>query len=106
MTGRRAPALASALLATCLSQGGCATLLDATDAVPWREDGPHVFGGTALDACVIGAMVAGDGGSVPAWQHLAFLDLPLSVAADVLLFPVTATLAIYRACAEPPDTTE
>lgn len=69
---------------------GCGTLADTaaplfTPSGGYGRTGPHVYGGVTLDAHWIG-----DG------QVWWVLDLPFSLVADTLLFPVTSVLWLKR----------
>lgn len=99
---RRAPVLGAALLAACLLLlGGCGTLVDLSQ--PAHARGRRVFGGVRRDVAALIALLS-DG--IPALVYvadhpylllLAPLDLPLSLAADLVLLPVTALHALVHA---------
>jgi len=76
------------LLALLLAVGGCATIGDMAGE-------QRIFGGTRLIGKELGepASFGPCASCGPCW----IFDLPLSLAADTLLLPVTITLAIVKA---------
>lgn len=76
-----------------LALAGCGTVMDASGARWCSDDGPspHVFGGVRGDW----RMLSGDAFQAPILFPLCALDLPLSLAGDLLLLPVTVPVALF-----------
>jgi hypothetical protein len=100
---RRPAAILLLLLAA-----GCGTLEDLSGdrSALGRSDGPapHVFGGVRLDLC----KSAPDPVARPYWC-LRWLDLPLSLALDVVILPLSVPVSLFsgpptapRKAEEPP----
>jgi uncharacterized protein YceK len=94
----RAPAsslLGLSLLALLLTLTGCGTIADMADH-------QKIFGGTRYIGERVGepAVFGPCSSCGPCW----LFDLPLTLAADTVCLPVTATLAIIRASKEEPHT--
>lgn len=95
--GRTTVRLPCLLLALLFTLGGCASIGDMATK-------QEIYGGTRYIAsqidqpCILGP--CSDCG--PCW----LLDLPLSLAVDTVLLPVTVTIAIARESKEDPDKKE
>lgn len=76
-----------------LAFAGCGTVMDAVGNRWCRDDGPapHVFGGTRGDW----RMLSGDAMHAPILFPLCAIDLPLSVAGDIILLPVSGAVALF-----------
>jgi uncharacterized protein YceK len=85
------------MIATTLWLSGCATI----DSINTAERGtPKVFSGTRLDV----AAIAGDDSRLRRFRtappRYPWLDLPFSVIADLVIFPLTCGAAAYEAVFE------
>lgn len=86
---------------------GCGTLVDVSRRRdPGRSGVPRVLGGLRTDA---GIVLGGTWGVLRTPTALAVvfaLDMPLSLAADVVLLPITLPWALFGDSGESPETNE
>jgi len=90
------------VLVTTLLLGGCSTIGDTFHGSSSKEylgrEGPNVMGGLRLDA----AHLSKDSGCRRMEAPIHFLDVPFSLALDLVFLPFTVPYTIFRA--GPPET--
>ncbi|HEX7898310.1 MAG TPA: YceK/YidQ family lipoprotein [Planctomycetota bacterium] len=83
--------LAAALL---LGLAGCGTIVDIAGGGPLEGPNPHVFGGVRYDWDF--ASTGGPCCRTAALAPCFLFDIPISLAADVVMLPITVPVSLFR----------